>query len=382
MKFFIKYILFASVFYMFYLSCSMKGKNGIFAKRTAREMYEAKVLKDSGKLNAVVNAWLNAAEFSLNNPLVVSNNFNEKGRFFMNDSTATAYAVNIKRGQKIYVSLNKIVSANKVNVYMDLWEAGDSTQSKKPVFITASDTTTNLVEYAAAKDQTLIIRFQQLLSTFGDYEFEIKTGPLFHFPISSSVKSNIGSLWGVDRDGGARKHEGIDIFAAKKSPVVAVADGVINSVSENELGGKVVFLRPSNMSYNVYYAHLDSQLVEEGQRVVKGQTIGLVGNTGNASTTAPHLHFGIYTMGGAIDPLLFVKTVTNAKRTNTSLPANNNFLTVRQAKLLNDITAKKAMSTLLKNTPVKIHAVLENYFRIVTIEGKKGFILKTDVKQI
>lgn len=101
---------------------------------------------------------------------------------------------------------------------------------------------------------------------------------------------------------------------------MAIADGVITRVSQNELGGKVIFLRPEKTNYNVYYAHLDSQLVEEGQRVVKGQTIGLVGNTGNAHTTAAHLHFGIYTIGGAIDPLLFVKpAVPTKKSASTSL---------------------------------------------------------------
>jgi hypothetical protein len=49
-----------------------------------------------------------------------------------------------------------------------------------------------------------------------------------------------------------------------------------------------------------------TQLVESGQRVSKGDTLGLMGNTGNARTTAPHLHFGIYASGGAIDPLPFV----------------------------------------------------------------------------
>jgi hypothetical protein len=59
-------------------------------------------------------------------------------------------------------------------------------------------------------------------------------------------------------------------------------------------------------AYSLYYAHLDEQLVSQGERVAKGDTIGLVGNTGNARTTPPHLHFGIYAAGGAINPLHFV----------------------------------------------------------------------------
>ena len=109
--------------------------------------------------------------------------------------------------------------------------------------------------------------------------------------------------------GGARSYEGVDIFAPKRTPVVAVADGHINSVTENRLGGKVIFMRPAGKNISLYYAHLDEQLVSQGQRVKKGDTLGLVGNTGNAITTSPHLHFGIYSVGGAIDPFPFVNQV-------------------------------------------------------------------------
>jgi murein DD-endopeptidase MepM/ murein hydrolase activator NlpD len=57
----------------------------------------------------------------------------------------------------------------------------------------------------------------------------------------------------------------------------------------------------------LYYAHLDRHAVSAGQRVRKGEIVGFIGNTGNARTTAPHLHFGIYRRGqGAIDPLYYV----------------------------------------------------------------------------
>jgi hypothetical protein len=68
-------------------------------------------------------------------------------------------------------------------------------------------------------------------------------------------------------------------------------------------------MRPKGKAYSLYYAHLDEQLVSQGDRVAEGDTIGLVGNTGNARTTPPHLHFGIYAAGGAINPLPFVDPV-------------------------------------------------------------------------
>lgn len=126
------------------------------------------------------------------------------------------------------------------------------------------------------------------------------------FPISG--KSNIGSYWGDTRDGGARKHEGIDIFAAKGTPVVAVADGYVLEVAEDGIGGKTVTIQSDDYTWRSYYAHLDEQKVSTGQLVKKGQLIGTVGNTGNAKTTPSHLHFGIYESSGAIDPLPYVKT--------------------------------------------------------------------------
>lgn len=128
-----------------------------------------------------------------------------------------------------------------------------------------------------------------------------------YFPVAGN-KSNVGSVWGQERDGGRRRHEGIDIFANKGTPLVAISDGVIEFVGNDELGGKTITLQPDDYEWEAYYAHLDKQYVSNGERVKKGQLIGTVGNTGNAKTTPPHLHFGIYTENGAIDPLPYVKT--------------------------------------------------------------------------
>jgi hypothetical protein len=125
------------------------------------------------------------------------------------------------------------------------------------------------------------------------------------FPVAGK-KSNIGSFWGDVREGGKRKHEGIDIFAKRGTPVVAVCDGFISSVGNGGIGGKTIWLQTAGFK-TIYYAHLDEQKVKGGEFVRKGEVIGTVGNTGNARTTAPHLHFGIYTWTGAVNPLPYVK---------------------------------------------------------------------------
>lgn len=101
------------------------------------------------------------------------------------------------------------------------------------------------------------------------------------FPVWGK-NSKIGSFWGDARDAGKRKHEGIDIFAKKGTPVVAVYDGVIVSKSTTPLGGKNLWLQSFRHPYRAYYAHLDDQKVKVGQVVRKGEVIGTVGNTGNA----------------------------------------------------------------------------------------------------
>ncbi|HEX6848931.1 MAG TPA: M23 family metallopeptidase [Chitinophagaceae bacterium] len=149
-----------------------------------------------------------------------------------------------------------------------------------------------------------------LLGFIGHAYINIKPTPSLSsswaFPVWGK-KTNIGSFWGDARDGGKRKHEGIDIFAKRGTPVVAVYDGVIVSKSITALGGKNLWLQSTRHSVRAYYAHLDEQKVKAGQFVKKGQVIGTVGNTGNAKKTPPHLHFGIYKwFSGAIDPLPYV----------------------------------------------------------------------------
>ncbi|MEO6584615.1 MAG: M23 family metallopeptidase [Ferruginibacter sp.] len=174
-----------------------------------------------------------------------------------------------------------------------------------------------------------------------------------YFPVTGN-KSNIGSLWGDERDGGRRRHEGIDIFAAKGTPLVAISDGIIKLISDDELGGKTVTLQPNDYEWEAYYAHLDKQYVVNGQYVKKGQLIGTVGNTGNARTTPSHLHFGIYTTNGAIDPLPYVKT---SPKISSPVPADKNAPVVIAPKKSGGSSKKtqnKALETEVKNAAVKV----------------------------
>lgn len=121
-------------------------------------------------------------------------------------------------------------------------------------------------------------------------------------PVDGVTLGQIADTWGAPR--WDRSHEGVDIFAPRGTPVLAATDGVILSVRHTPIGGKVIWMRPDGEDVELYYAHLDRQDVRPGERVRAGDQIGLVGNTGNARGTSPHLHFGVYRNGGrvAINP--------------------------------------------------------------------------------
>jgi hypothetical protein len=86
--------------------------------------------------------------------------------------------------------------------------------------------------------------------------------------------------------------------------VRSATEGIVAHVGENDLGGKVVFILGAG-GRTYYYAHLDrhEEALNAGDLVTSDTVIGYIGNTGNARTTAPHLHFAIFGTDGAINPL-------------------------------------------------------------------------------
>ncbi|HEY0750937.1 MAG TPA: M23 family metallopeptidase, partial [Chitinophagaceae bacterium] len=220
------------------------------------------------------------------------------------------------------------------HLLVDLWEhkSGD-----KPSLLQSFDTLESRFEFEVERSARYILRLQPELLKSVEFNLSIHVGPSLTFPAATGRTQ---SFWGADRDGGNRSHEGIDIFAPRGTPALAAADGIVSRVDLNNLGGKVVFMRPSGKNLSFYYAHLDSQLVREGQRVKKGDTLGLIGNTGNARSTSPHLHFGIYALGGAIDPFPFVNPELRKAQPISQVLAIENAL-YRSTKEIKDLNIPK-----------------------------------------
>lgn len=124
--------------------------------------------------------------------------------------------------------------------------------------------------------------------------------PTFGSLMNPVKGKSFADTWSAARSGG-RRHEGVDIFAKKNTPVRSTTDGVVLKVGRNRLGGKIVNIQGPGAQH--YYAHLNKFAgLKLYQKVRAGQVVGYVGQTGNAKHTLPHLHYGVYLESGAVNP--------------------------------------------------------------------------------
>jgi len=368
------------IFILFFqVACTLTGPSGIFGKRSPHEQYSRKLTDAGLRPTALGTLWFSEAEKSLNKPLIVSVPYKESGYFAAERPRAAALKFEAKRGQRISISLQK-KPASGFTIYVDLWELKNGRNKK---LLAYADTNASPFTYDIEDEGTYILRLQPELLSAGEYTLVISSGPSLAFPVKSG---RIGSFWGDNRDRGARRHEGIDIFAAKRTPVIAAAEGIINRVGENNLGGKVIFLRPKDKNYSLYYAHLDEHLVRMGQRVSEGDTIGLVGNTGNAKHTSPHLHFGIYAMGGAVDPFAFVNP--NVKRplpiTASISQLGRSLRTVDRHVILREAPNQEgnSLAKMPLNTLVLVEAACSGWYKVSLPDDTQGYISSSSLSSV
>lgn len=353
----------------------------VFRKQTPHQKYEQSLKNAHLDETALGKEWIRASEKALRDSLVVSVPFRETGYFAADKPTAMSYQLNAQRGERLVVEV-ETKALEPVQLFIDIFEIDD-----KPQSVASADTNTYRIEYEVRKNKTHLVRVQPELLRSGNYTLTITTQPSLAFPVQGKTSQNIASFWGASRDGGRRKHEGIDIFATRGTPVLAATEGIIRGVNENRLGGKVVWLWDSKRNQSLYYAHLDSQLVRTGQRVSVGDTLGLVGNTGNAKTTNPHLHFGIYTLGeGAIDPFPSVRRASDEPKSITANLQKLNQLARAAAKKVKvhigpDAT-DEVISELPKHTPVWITGATAGWYRVQLPDGLSGYISAKNVESL
>ncbi|MGH7503527.1 MAG: peptidoglycan DD-metalloendopeptidase family protein [Longimicrobiales bacterium] len=270
---------------------------------TPHERYAASLLAAGLEGTALAGDWLLAAKRSLEQPVAISAPYAEDGFLPTNEPTAIAYRLSARRGQRFLINAHLPADSNAL-LFLDVFQVpADTLDPLRDV--ASADSGSASLEFEPRRDTDYIIRFQPEVLRGGRYTIEIRAEPMLAFPVHGHNAPDIGSVFGDPRDGGVRDHHGVDIFAPRGTPALAAIEATVSRVETTPRGGNVVWLRATGRGVSLYYAHLDSQTVSQGMRVEIGDTVGLVGNTGNARTTPPHLHFGVY-QRGPVDPYPFV----------------------------------------------------------------------------
>lgn len=362
-----------------FASCRGVGPGNLFSGKSPHEQYADRLKRAGLDGHAAGKQWMNAANDAISTPVSIALPYEEQGYFDGAKPSSTGLKFSARQGERLTIRLSKIPDTG-FTIFMDLWQVDGSNQK-----LLASSDTAGVLKQDVAQSTSYLIRLQPELLGSGSYALSITTGPSLAYPVTNPKKHRVGSFWGAERDAGARSHEGIDIFAPRGTPALAAADGRVTSVRTGGLGGKQVWMRPDGQSYNLYYAHLDTQIAVDGQTVRMGDTLGLVGNTGNASRTVPHLHFGIYSFGGAVDPFPFVNPDSPKPEAPTA-PAS---LIGKKARtgtatpllISNQPKAETVISLPARNW-IQVEGAAGKYVRVVLPDGQKGWLPLSAVKPL
>lgn len=318
--------------------------------------------------------WALASRRSLEHAPTLRPPYTESGRFG-GETDARGYRIELLAGERLIVEL--AVEPGAAAPFLDLLVAPDDPQAG-PFLSRSGDAR---LEYRARIDGAVIVRLQPRLGESGGYELTLNRVPALAFPVADDAAAITGHYL-EPRDGGARRHRGIDILAPLGTPVVAAADGVIERVEETERGGLVVWLRETATNRSHYYAHLQTQQVRRGDRVRAGEPVGTVGTTGNASETAPHLHFGVYRSGSPVNPSLFLDppaetSADGEAEDGTDLTLVGGRARTRVAgaafRTTNNDDERPAL-TLPRQTPLEVLAAAGRFYRVRLATGAEGFV--------
>jgi len=282
---------------------SCDGRDGSrFVAATAREAYEARLQEVGLHTTALGQDWTTAARQALEAPVVVTLPHREVRYLDPRQAVAVAYRLSLERGQRVAARIDVAgAQPSALIFFVDLFFLPDSVSP--PQLVASADSSTWEFEYVALRPGDYVLRVQPELLRGGRITLTVSAHASLGFPVAGMDMRTLRSRFGAPRDAGRREHHGVDLFAPRGTPVLAVTAGWVSRTGTNRLGGNVVWLRDARYGRRLYYAHLDRHAVEEDTWVEPGDTLGFVGNTGNARTTPPHLHFGIYIRrGGPVDP--------------------------------------------------------------------------------
>ena len=326
---------------------------------------------------AIARDWILAAENAMKNPVDVESPFEEA--FYVDHAAAfaVAYHFSVIKGQRVEIDV-AFDGQKRCRLFMDLFRVrGLSFEDWRLV---ASDNNNEKhLEFEPKHDAEYVLRLQPELLRGGRFTVTIRNMASLGFPVLGYDHRSIGSGFGAPRDGGRRKHHGVDIFTKRHTPVIAPSKAFVRRVSESDIGGLNIWLHDQKRGLHLYFAHLQTQDVKQNTYVVPGQRIGTVGNTGNARRTPPHLHFGIYASGeGPVDPVNFIKEINSTpKEITTDMAMLGRWARAKQSNVsLNASAASRSLkiTRLNPHSAMKVLAASGNMYRILLPDGLSGYV--------
>ena len=322
---------------------------------------------------ALAHDWIAAAVSVAEDPVRLQLPYRERGTFDARAAHASGYGFAAFRGQRIEVVVELEVDV-PVRVFLDLFRIEPNVE---PRHVASAPATETRLVFEPRRDAEYLLRLQPELLRGGQFELEMRLVASLEFPVKGHDVTDIQSAFGAPRDAGRRSHHGVDIFARRGTPALATSRAYVRRVGKQRLGGNVVWLQDNDRDLRLYYAHLDSQAVEEDSWVEPGDVIGYVGNSGNARTTPSHLHFAIYS-NGPIDPMNFLR---QPRVDPTAVSADASRLgswgiTTPDDTPLHERPSRRSDSLrrLEAGTPLRIWAATGSYYRVALADGTLGFL--------
>jgi peptidoglycan LD-endopeptidase LytH len=314
--------------------------------------------------------WMAAGERAMAEPQPVSVPFREIGFFDPARPKAVAYALVLRRGQQVEGRLETYPA--DLPLFVELlrpaargWE------------VVAVGDASGVLRHRAPQDQRVVLRLQPELLAGGRYTLDLVVQGALLFPVAGSEPGQIISRFGDPRDGGRRQHLGIDIAAPRGTPALAAEDATVMRVGESRLGGKVVWLL-TDSGLALYYAHLDRQLVREGQRVARGDRVGLVGDTGNARGTRPHLHFEVQALGTHHDPEPWVRPSASPAPVVADVSLLGSWARVAREGIplhAGPSLSYPMLAELPLDHPVRVRSALRDWYHVELPHGGSGYMV-------
>lgn len=373
-------LLIFTAFFILVTSCRQEIVPEPFLPRYEHEAYQHSLEQANLAGTALGNSWIRAGKNALKNPADITLPYQEE--FYLDPAGADAagYSFFVLRGLRVEIEIT-VHSADSMQLFADLFRQ-ESDPAPVWTHVASADEDSLKIQFEPRQDAYYVLRLQPELLRGGRFRVVIRGVPSLGFPVPGKNSRAILSFFGDPRDGGSREHHGVDIFAARHTPVVAPSDAEVTRVGEGEIGGKYVWLRDRERSINMYFAHLQTQEVTPGTIVAAGQVIGTVGNTGNARFTPPHLHFGIYSRG-PVDPWHFIaeKNTTPSRISGDTLFLGELVRSKRTIIVKNSPGSRsQAVDTLESHSVMKITALTGSLYRVLLPDGSLGYVAANQVE--